>query len=468
MGKTERALLILLTLGALLAVGAGCAGELAWGGRNDWATDLPGGQESGESGTGADGFPAEGGGGADPSGLPSCFEPGAVDSGGGAAPGSGADVGEGCDETEDCRAPFVCLEGVCVAPGSVGAMCDGIEFPCPEADGTACVGGFCVLPDRGCVLNADCAAGYRCEDGRCVPAEGDCYADSECPDGRICDFGVCMDATDCAITADLRGTWSAESVLHLGEAAGGLLRAMEWIRNLMLGRGHSPDTLAIFEDIVLWAIDSYLVPWEREVILALGDISDLLDDTRVRHTNTLDAECRELYRGTISFDHVELALRGERWSARPDDIPYVGPIPPAEFGARLRCRSIAIDRFRVSHLMAGLLRWLADGITQSASRGAYSSIGDVVRSVIDCPRIASAVLGAYPTLGLGFEIACRIAVETAVDAIEEALSSPVELTLMRLAGEATVTGSDRLLDGHWFGSFGIGDFTGEFDATRSR
>jgi hypothetical protein len=42
----------------------------------------------------------------------------------------------------------------------------------------------------------------------------------------------------------------------------------------------------------------------------------------------------------------------------------------------------------------------------------------------------------------------------------------VELDLMRLSGEASVPNSDQLVDGHWSGSFGIGDFTGEFSANR--
>jgi hypothetical protein len=68
---------------------------------------------------------------------------------------------------------------------------------------------------------------------------------------------------------------------------------------------------------------------------------------------------------------------------------------------------------------------------------------------------------------MGFELACEIAVDAAVEAITEALDTPVELTLLRLSGEADVADEDRLLDGHWAGSFNIGDFTGDFTATRT-
>jgi len=456
----------LMTLMALLW---GCAGQVDWGPANNWAVE---GDGDSDSDSDADGDSTERpilpGGEDHPTGMPSCFDaevPG--ESGGGSEPGDGADAGEVCEITEECRSPLICLEGTCVGPGEEGAWCDGIDIACPY-DGSTCVGGWCVFTDGACAQNADCPTGYLCQDGACVPAEGDCYTDAECPDGAMCDFGVCVDVTDCAINWDLRGEWSAISVLRLGEATGGFLQAMEWIRNLILGEGHIPDTLALFDDIVMQVLNTYLVEWEREVIVALGDINDLLDDVRIAHTITLDAECRELYRGTITFDHIELEFRGETRSERPEDIPYVGPIPPSEFGARLRCHSIAIDEFRVNHIMEGLLRWLADGITQSASRGAYSTIEEAMASVIDCRRIADAILGSHPTLGLGFEIACDIALSTAIAAITDALDNPVERTLMRLSGEAEVADENRLLDGNWMGSFNIGDFTGEFTATRTR
>lgn len=397
--------------------------------------------------------------------LPSCFDELAPGGDDGGDPADGADAGELCEVTEDCREPLICLEGLCVGPGEEGAWCDGIDIVCPY-DGSTCVGGWCVFTDGACSQNLDCPAGYLCVDGQCVPAEGDCYTDDDCPADMICDYGECVDPAGCMITQDLRGRFSARSMLRLGEAAGGFLQAMEWIRNLLLGEGHIPDTLAMFDDIVLSVLNTYLVPWEREVIIALGDINDLLDNTVVDHTIDLDAECRELYRGSITVDHVELEFRGTVLSGRPEDIPMVGPIPPAEFGARLRCDTIAIDEFRISHLMAGLLRWLADGITQSASRGDYMTVEEAMMGVIDCSRITERIMSEYPILGIGFDIACEIALSTAVAAVTEALTNPVEANLMRLSGVADVPSSDRLTNGHWSGSFGIGDFTGEFSADR--
>jgi hypothetical protein len=326
-----------------------------------------------------------------------------------------------------------------------------------------------VYPPGECAQNVDCPAGYECVDGTCRPADGECYVDTDCPAESICDFGTCIPVVQCAITEDLRGRWSARSVMHLGEAStgvvGAILDATEWIRDLLQGRGGIPGTLGALVNGLLadWIADT-LYPYQIDAIVALGDVSDLLDDVRFDHAMTLDAPCRELYRGTLSFDRIEVEFRGSTISDSPSAIPQIGVIEPSEFGARLHCESLAIDEFRVDHLVAGLIRWVTDVVIQHASEGAYDHVEEAILDVVDCAAIGDYIGG---TLGDTTAIACEVALAESIDAIAEALDeTALDMGLMRIGGEAEVPSSSSLAEGHWAGSLLTGDFTGEFSATR--
>lgn len=402
----------------------------------------------------------------DPTGLPSCFDPDfGIDDGD--ITGDGGDIGAECEVTADCREPLICVDGECVAPGPDGDWCDGIDIVCPP-DGTVCIGGLCVFPDGACAQNVDCPAGYVCVDGVCRPASGDCYTDEDCPGDGICDMGTCVDPADCAVTNDLRGDWSARSVMHLGEATsgvvGGVLEATEWIRDLLQGRGGVPGIGFLIDDLLRAWITETLYPYQIDAIVALGDISDVLDDVRFEHSLGLDAPCRELYRGVLTFDIIEVEFRGEVIRDRPEAIPQIGTIEPSEFGARLYCESIVIDEFHVDHLVAGLVRWVTDLVVQHASEGHYDHVEDAIVDVVDCRAIGDYIGG---WMGPLVQVACQEALDGSVDQIRTTLDeAALDMGLMRIEGEAQVPDDSHLTDGHWSGSLLTGDFSGEFTAER--
>jgi hypothetical protein len=256
--------------------------------------------------------------------------------------------------------------------------------------------------------------------------------------------------------------------MHLREATSGvvgaILSATEWIRDLLIGNGGIPGVGFLVDDIVEEWIEENLYPYQTEAIVALGDISDLLDDVHFDHTMTLDAPCREQYRGTLTFDRIEVEFRGRMIEGDPARIAQIGEIEESEFGARLHCDSLTIDEFRVDRLVGGLIRWVTDVVVQQASEGAYVHIEDVIHDVVDCTAIGNYVGG---TLGATTEVACEVALDEALDELTEAIDeAALGMGLMRIEGEAEVPGDTQLTEGHWSGSLLTGDFTGEFTASR--
>lgn len=465
--------LFLLLIGVLGAVS--CATENNWAtgqglappvGINPPTDNYDSNVNPGDSGVVNDVTDDDGGQVGSTGGLPSCFDPG-FELDPGVVSGEGSDVGLACEVTENCREPLLCVEGACSAPGAEGQWCDGIDVICPN-DGTECIGGLCVYPSGTCAQNVDCPAGYECDGGTCSPADGDCYTDADCAAESLCDFGSCIPVVQCTITEDLRGRWTAQSVMHLREATSGvvgaILSATEWIRDLLQGRGGIPGVGFLVDGIVEDWIEEYLYPYQTEAIVALGDISDLLDDVHFDHTVNLDAPCREQYRGTLTFDRIEVEFRGRTIEGDPANISQIGEIEDAEFGARLHCDSLAIDEFRVDRLVSGLIRWATDVVVQQASEGAYVHIEDLLTDVIDCAAIGNYVGG---TLGATTEVACEVALDEALDLLTDALDdASIGMGLMRIEGEAEVPSDAQLAEGHWSGSLLTGDFTGEFTASK--
>jgi len=452
---------------------AGCQGQIVTAPGGGWTppagdspSDVAGQDDSTrDRASRDDGEPVEEGA---SSALPSCFED---DFASEEASGSGGDVAAPCEVTAGCREPLLCVEGACRAPGEDGRWCDGIDIACPN-DGTSCVGGLCVFLGNNCARNVDCPAGYICASSACRAENGDCVVDSDCGEGAICDFGFCVDVDSCAVDSDLSGEFAVASLLHLGQAStgvvGAVLEASEWVRDLLEGRGGIPGVGFLVDDIVRDFIVQNLYDYQIDAIIALGDVSDLLDDVRIEHTMGLDASCREIYRGTLSFDEVEVDYRGETISDRPEDIPAVGQIPDAEFGATLRCQTLAIDEFRVDHLVGGLVRWVVDGVVQQASEGAYFTVEEALADVVDCRAIGNAVEDAAGLVtATAAEAACDEAIDDAIDGVTGALDGTAfEMGLMRLEGQVYVQDDDTLEDGHWSGSLLTGDFEGEWSAVR--
>lgn len=96
-----------------------------------------------------------------------------------------------------CRAPEVCVEGTCKAPGKGGGCKDSNDCPVGET----CANGQCVsFEDNSntCTTSSDCPPFNACINGQCKPIGG--QADPECggglppcPEGKECINGTCQD-----------------------------------------------------------------------------------------------------------------------------------------------------------------------------------------------------------------------------------------------------------------------------------
>ena len=93
-------------------------------------------------------------------------------------------VGGTCVDDLECSASEICVEGVCVEPGTectVNTDCEPFEL---------CNAGICVVRADSCQADTECAAGEICRDFACVTG---CRQDTDCASGQVCnDALVCM------------------------------------------------------------------------------------------------------------------------------------------------------------------------------------------------------------------------------------------------------------------------------------
>jgi hypothetical protein len=422
--------------------------------------------------------------------LPSCLDPKLDDNL--RRRGEGADMGESCDLTASCRFPLLCLDDVCRAPNEDEAWCDGLDVLCAGADQT-CIGGWCLNPGAACGAAVDCPMGYECGEGNCWPVEGECYVDGDCYDDELCDYGVCVNAEGCTIKADLRGDWAVETQLNLGEAVNGLLekvlRSAQVLRDIIDGYDvelppelFNDNVLAqlaaqaalmeVAEPLQMFLLE-HLEDYQYSAISALASLGDVFGEVTLVQTLNLDASCRQVYRGTLNYDRLEMNFQGQEVSVNPDDLfEEIGEMVPSSFGAVLRCHSLTIDEFHVQYLLGGLARWASDAAVRTASGGRFERVEDALDGLIDCDAFQAFVANhiEYESVSSVAGTACNTLLNLAVTGTGQALDSlEFEAALMRMRGVITVEETRRgvrLRDGRWTGSIVNGEFSGEFDAVQ--
>ena len=402
--------------------------------------------------------------------------------GGGSASGGGSGSGTAptpCDATAACAAPNVCIGGFCQPPLGSGRFCDGIDVLCPEA-GTQCIAGYCQRVPGACVQNQDCPAGYACSNGTCSPPSG-CGAG--CPGGQTCVGGRCVGSDECRMdsTLSLAGDWTFDSTLHLRQALAGavrfLLSASEVGRSLVTGDltalGVPSWAAGIVGPLVQGIVNQYIPPWGQNLIVALGDVSDVLDTLQVKESVSLSGDCPTAYRGRAEWQTITLTFRGQQITRRPVDIPQIGMVRPEEFGAKIQCGQLYIDRHRVRNVISGLLRWVLDEVTQvvtctATSGPCFQRPEDAVRQLADCSAIGNAIAGNVFGLGSGaITAACQGLLDNVLGQVTSAIdASTATLSVLTLQGEAAITSPTRLGSGRWNGSLVGSDFPGEFTAAR--
>ncbi|MGM0596191.1 MAG: hypothetical protein ACQES9_04060 [Myxococcota bacterium] len=398
-------------------------------------------------------------------------------------------TGDGsCTTDDDCISPYVCVGEACVPPGN-GEKCNLLTTANPCPDGQECIGGYCVNEPGNCSNNDDCPTGFLCEDGICVgEGEDNCY-EVPCSDPNdVCINGVCTNPDDCNLQDSptrLGGTWNFDSMLHLRDAVhpilGGILTASEVLRDIILGNfsisGIPSWLMSAVNDFLQDLISEYVPGWAQDLIVALGDVSDIVDDMRVLHTVNLVAMGNDEYYGTQVWDMVEFEYRGNYVSSPPEDILGFQVIPE-DFTSREICGTFYIDQYSVQNVVGGLIRWAIDvvvtGVTCSNGGPCYYSLEDALEDIIDCDSIAIAIddliysiWSDAPSVYGAVYTACDNNKMDAIDEIIQALDNiEVSLNLLRLRGVSPIVDDNNMQPGSWYGTLSGGNFDGEFTAVK--
>jgi hypothetical protein len=382
---------------------------------------------------------------------------------------------------------------MCVQPNTQGTPCDPVESsPCPP--GEVCIAGFCTAnpTDQPCVTNIDCPNGWICENGVCVPdpVNPQCVLNSDCTGNMVCIGGQCVDPGDCQPPPDptrLAGTWNYDSTLHLRDALAGwisgFLGAMEILRDIILGNldlGLPSWLENIIESAIQGIISAYIPPWGQDLIVALGDISDILDDMRVLHTVNLLSQGNYEYVGTSTWDLLEFEFRGQVISERPENIPQIGFVPTYNFTSREICHVYFIDDHDIHNVVGGLISWVIDTLV-TAITCAYGqcmySLEDALDYLIDCDAIAYAIDDfVYNSFGIEVYDAvyngCNAAKGPAIQAIVQYIDDlTVTFNLLTMRGQGNIIDNWHLGQmpgdpGRWYGSLAGGSFDGEWTAVK--
>ena len=411
-------------------------------------------------------------------------------------------TGDGtCTDNSDCVPPYECVQvgndKRCVRPNTNGQRCDPIEMVnCP--DGQVCIGGYCTDNPNNvqCTNNDDCPGNFICQDGVCVPDPNDtdfnCVSNTDCHNGQVCIGGICTDPSQCEPAPDptrLQGTWHFDSTLHLRQALAGwldgFLSAMEFFRDVIEGNldlGLPGWVQDLIESAIQSLIDAYIPPWGQSLIVALGNISDIIDDMQVQHTVQLVATGNYEYVGTSTWDLVQFEYRGQMVSERPENIPEIGQVPTYDFTSREICYVFFIDRHEIHNVVGGLIKWVIDAlvnvVTCSQGWGCYDDLESALEDLVDCDAIAAAI-DDFASNAFGFDgaydlayQACDAGKQPAINAIVNYLDQlTVSFSILTMRGQAPIPDNDHLGDppsnpGRWYGTLGGGNWQGEFNAVR--
>ena len=407
----------------------------------------------------------------------------------------------GCETNDDCVPPYECVQfgdsKMCVKPDTTGDRCDPIEgMDCPPDE--VCIGGYCTPEPSSieCEDNDDCPNGFVCIDGTCQPDPNDpdppCVTDEDCTGDLVCVSGVCTDPDGCNPLPNptrLQGNWSFDSRLHLRDALSGwlsaFLSATEVLRDIILGNldlGLPGWIESLIEGVLSSLIDAYVPPWAQELIVGLGDLSDILDDMRVLHTVQLIGAGNYEYMGTSTWDLLEFEFRGQTISEQPQNIPQIGHVPTYTFTSREVCHVFFIDKHEIENVVSGLIRWVIDAMVTAVTCSVpgwtcYYSLEEALYDIVNCDDIAYAIDDyVYDAFGLDvYDIvyqSCSAAKDPAINAIIDYLDQlETSFSVLTMRGRADIINDSRLGNppsnpGRWWGTLAGGNWDGEFSAVK--
>lgn len=350
------------------------------------------------------------------------------------------------------------------------------EFPCEN--GLRCLGGRCVSFPGPCKTNDDCPTGYVCQMGNCAPVcptkNPQCKMDADCGPAHVCIGCLCVDVEQCKDpTADIDGpSFAVRQNLHLDEALGqfgqvfaGIMKKLrDGILNCPNGSGN---------DCFLFQLIAKALPnWARVVILAVGNLADVLDNHNffVR-SDMLFSKSMGRPQGYAGMDHwteVSFVYQNMFISAAPEKIPQIGKPVFVPFDSSLICGVLYVDKHVVQGVLSGILHWIVDMVVEFETCGqgmgiCFHTLSDAIDAGINCnlvndPNAKKACLD--------FRNGLKQTIDTALNLFV------VNYSLMTLKGTALVDKPAKTLqNGQWEGTLGDGlklfkDFTGIWSGSR--
>jgi hypothetical protein len=408
-----------------------------------------------------------------------------------------------CSGPADCTPPATCLNNICVLPDQNGTpcvckpssnTCEGCTAP------QVCIAGYCTSPPGACTTNADCPIGWECRNGTCQP---DYPCEDGCPDGWVCQAGQCQPPapSECPIpnrpTDRLEATWAFESVLHLDEAVnpifGGFLEVASVLQTIIGGTfgisGIPSWVTDIIQDFIQDLVSEYVPPWGLQLIQALADLHDILNEMKVWSTVQMTSWSPDLYSAAEKWDLVGFKFRGQDIQAAPEDIPEIGEINIDPYTAREVCGVYYADTHKVDNAVGGLVKWAVEvaltAITCAGGGPCYTTIEEALEDTIDCDAIGQgindllqSIVDSAPDVSGAVTSACEGLRTQLINKLNQVLEDiVVQLSLLKMRGEGLITGATNAPtnigaspppgpNGHWYGTLAGGSFNGEFKATR--
>lgn len=404
----------------------------------------------------------------------------------------------GCKTDADCQKPTKCqtATGQCVEPE--GVPCDPFGVgDCKSNE--QCIGGVCTTVPTSCKNNSQCPATFACVSGKCQPQgkppSGGCTSSSSCSSGQACVNGQCKAKTTCTVshkTDRLKGSWRYDQQLNLRQALGlftkGLLSVAGKLRDVIEGKlsikGVPGFITKLIQKYLKKLISKYIPPWGQQLIVALGNINDVLGQMRVVSTVRKTSVGRDRYVSSEQWTLVEFTYKGKKVSSPPSAIPEIGKVKVNNYTATEVCGELFIQKHRVGNVVGGIFKWAINATLSlvtcnSSSVSCYNSVDQALQQTINCTQLAlqidslvrSVWYSAPPVYSL-LSVGCEALKKKAISALKKEIDGvKTKLSLLELSGTAKVTSASALDSGKWNGVLGSGllkgNFSGTFKATKT-
>jgi hypothetical protein len=402
----------------------------------------------------------------------------------------------GCTADAQCVPPTICQTstGICLEP--TGKLCDPVEgLGCDPGD--VCIGRRCARVPASCSNTSTCPATWACRNGTCVPGgqgPGGCTTNSTCPVGQACINGLCVLKASCAIAHApdrMQGTWQFDSTVNLREALspclGGLLSAAGLLRNVLDARfsiqGVPSFVSKMVESYLHQLMDQYVPPWGQQLIIALGDLNDIVGQMRVLSTVQTVSTGNDSYVNSQQWDLVEFTYKGQVIAAPPYAIPGIGSVTIPDYPSYEACGVLFIYKHYVDKVIGGLIKWAIDTALLLVTCGVqdlpcFDSVEEALDETIDCfmlgvqmDQLIQSLWSEAPPVASIVAQACESEKQKLITLLSKELAAlTTTLSLVELSGTVAIPnppGDSVLQGGKWYGVLGAGAAMGNFEGTFS-